>query len=51
MKTQNVTIKNVDTAVVELLREVRAIERRQLAVILEDCVREYWRVTYEDEDQ
>ena len=47
MESQNITIKNVDTEVIELLREIRAIERRQLAVILEDCVREYWRVTYE----
>lgn len=49
MDQQNITVKNVSIDTVELLREIRLNERRQLAAILEDCVREYWNIVYGDE--
>lgn len=50
MDHQNITIKNVDTEIIDILREIRLLERRQLAAILEDCVNEYWCKTYEEEE-
>lgn len=50
MHQSSVTIKNVDQQIIELLREIRIIERRQLAAIFEDCIREYWSNTYGDKD-
>lgn len=50
MDRQNITIKNVSSEIVELLREIRALERRHLAVIIEDCVQQYWDMTYCGDD-
>jgi len=50
MNTHTITIKNVDSETAEMLRDIRLDERRQLAVILADCVRSYWDCTYADND-
>ena len=50
MQQSSITIKNIDREIIELLREIRIVERRQLAAIFEDCIREYWNNTYGDDD-
>lgn len=48
MEQANLTIRNVDVEVIELLRDIRKSERRQLAAILEECVRDYWGAYYDE---
>ncbi len=50
MKTKNITIKNVDLETLEMIRDIRLDERRQLSAILQDCVRAYWDTVYADFD-
>ena len=47
MNCKTVFIKNVDQMTVELLRDIRLDERRQLAAILEDAIQEYYDARYE----
>ncbi len=42
-----ITIRNVDADVLQRLADIRKMERRHLAVILEDCVQAYWDQFYE----
>lgn len=50
MYTKTITIKDVDQNTVDLLRDIRLEERRQLSAILEDCLRVYWEATYEEDE-
>lgn len=51
MLTKTLTIKNVDLNTVAALRSIRRDERRQLAAILEDCVRTYEEAYYQEEEE
>lgn len=51
MERKTVIIKNVALEIVDMLRDIRLEERRQLAAIFEDCVRSYWEDTYEEETE
>ena len=42
MHRKPLTVKNVSIETLEMLRELRIEERRQLSAILEDCVQSYW---------
>jgi hypothetical protein len=48
MILKTLTVKNVSEDVIELLRSIRHYERRQLAVIIEECVAAYYQSNYED---
>ena len=48
METKAITIKNLNIETISLLTEMRKLERRQLCVILEDAIEQYWQDNYED---
>lgn len=45
---RTITIRNVDEDVLALLAQIRATERRQMAVIFEEALRVYWEQYYDD---
>ncbi|MEP1613937.1 MAG: hypothetical protein ABJL72_18700 [Roseobacter sp.] len=49
MDTKSITIKNVKVETVQMLAVIRDAERRQLCVILEDAIEQYWRENFDDD--
>lgn len=51
MTHKRLSVKNVSTDALEMLMEIRTLERRQVAAILEDCIEAYWREMFDYEDE
>ncbi len=49
MDTKSITVKNVRIETIHMLAEIRDVERRQLCVILEDAIEQYWRENFNDD--
>lgn len=43
------SVRNLDEDAIDLLAEIKAVERRELGAILEDCIQTYWHEVF-DED-
>ncbi|WP_425044656.1 hypothetical protein [Primorskyibacter sp. S87] len=51
MDRRTLTVKNCDEEVLESLRDIRRNERRQLAVIIEDCIEAYITLHYDEVEE
>ncbi len=43
------SVRNLDQDAIDMLGELKAIERREVGAILEDCISAYWREIFENE--
>ena len=43
------SVRNLDQDAIEMLADIKALERRELGAILEDCIQSYWHDVF-DED-
>jgi len=43
------SVRNLDQDAIDMLGELKAVERREVGAILEDCINSYWREVFEDE--
>jgi hypothetical protein len=44
------SVRNLDEAAIEILAEIKAVQRREIGAILEDCIYHYWDDVIEAED-
>lgn len=51
MTQKRLSVKNMSAEALDMLLDIRIAERRQVAAILEDCIFDYWRELFDQEDE
>lgn len=44
------SVRNLDQVAIEMLADIKVVERRELGAILEDCINSYWHEVFGDDD-
>lgn len=42
------SVRNLNEDAIDMLAEIKSVERRELGAILEDCIGSYWREVFEE---